>query len=175
MKKGYSIIGFIFIAGLGSLLHFFYEWSGNNLIVGVLSAVNESTWEHLKLFYWPFVLFAGFEYIKYGKDICDFFCIKLKSLLLSFGFIVVFFYTYQGIIGFNIDALNIADFIIAVAIGRIYERNANQSNSCTKTGRLICLSSIIAIGILFVVFTFVPPHIGLFRDPQSLTYGIPKK
>jgi hypothetical protein len=31
----------------------------------------------------------------------------------------------------------------------------------------ICL-----IGILFVVFTFAPPQISLFRDPLSENYGI---
>lgn len=34
---------FLFISVLGVLLHFTYEWSGDNPIVALFSAVNEST------------------------------------------------------------------------------------------------------------------------------------
>ena len=44
-----NLFRFIFISVLGVLLHFTYEWSGDNAVVGLFSAVNESTWEHLKL------------------------------------------------------------------------------------------------------------------------------
>ena len=43
-----NLFRFIFISVLGVLLHFTYEWSGDNAVVGLFSAVNESTWEHLK-------------------------------------------------------------------------------------------------------------------------------
>ena len=48
-----NLFRFIFISVLGVLLHFTYEWSGNNPIVGLFSATNESTWEHLKLLFFP--------------------------------------------------------------------------------------------------------------------------
>ncbi len=34
---------------VGCLLHFTYAWSGRNKFVAIFSAVNESTWEHIKL------------------------------------------------------------------------------------------------------------------------------
>ena len=51
-----NLFRFIFISVLGVLLHFTYEWSGDNAVVGLFSAVNESTWEHLKLLFFPFLL-----------------------------------------------------------------------------------------------------------------------
>ena len=36
----------------GTLLHFVYEWFGGN-VWAVIGAVNESTWEHLKLLFFP--------------------------------------------------------------------------------------------------------------------------
>lgn len=48
-----NLFRFIFISVLGVLLHFTYEWSGDNAVVGLFSAVNESTWEHLKLLFFP--------------------------------------------------------------------------------------------------------------------------
>ena len=51
-----NLFRFIFISVLGVLLHFTYEWSGDNAVVGLFSAVNESTWEQLKLLFFPFLL-----------------------------------------------------------------------------------------------------------------------
>ena len=51
--RSYLIFSIIFTFILGTLLHFTYKWSEENAIVGIFSAVNESTWEHLKLLYFP--------------------------------------------------------------------------------------------------------------------------
>ena len=40
--KKYIISGIIFTIVFGSLLHFFYDWSGKNAIVGLFSPINES-------------------------------------------------------------------------------------------------------------------------------------
>ena len=49
----FEIIGVFFIIFLGAFLHFTFALSGNNKIVGIFSAVNESTWEHFKLAVFP--------------------------------------------------------------------------------------------------------------------------
>lgn len=52
----YQILSAIFTIILGTLLHFTYEWSGNNAFVGAFSSINESTWEHLKLAFYPMLI-----------------------------------------------------------------------------------------------------------------------
>ena len=86
---------------LGTLLHFTFEWSNNNLIVGAFSSVNESTWEHLKLVFFPMLLttIIGLFFIR--KSYPNYICSRLLSIVASISFIVVFFYTYTGIIGTN--------------------------------------------------------------------------
>lgn len=44
-----EIIGTFFIIILGTINHFLYDWFNHNKIIGYFTAVNESTWEHLKL------------------------------------------------------------------------------------------------------------------------------
>ena len=51
--RKFEIISTFFAIALGTLLHFTFEWSGNNPVVGIFSAVNESTWEHLKILFFP--------------------------------------------------------------------------------------------------------------------------
>ena len=48
----WNIAGAAFALVAGTLLHFVYEWFGGN-VWAVIGAVNESTWEHLKLLYFP--------------------------------------------------------------------------------------------------------------------------
>lgn len=57
-SKKYVWIGFFFCLILGSLSHFFYQWSGNTPAVGLFSPVNESAWEHMKLVFFPVLLYA---------------------------------------------------------------------------------------------------------------------
>ena len=61
-NKLWGIIGFVFVGVLGVILHFLYEFSGNNLIVAPFSAVNESTWEHLKLAFFPMFTWAIIQF-----------------------------------------------------------------------------------------------------------------
>lgn len=45
-------LGVFFLIIAGSLQHFTYDWSNQIPIVGVISPVNESVWEYLKLGFW---------------------------------------------------------------------------------------------------------------------------
>jgi len=150
----------------GALLHFTYEWSGNNPLVGTFSNVNESTWEHLKLTFFPMVLFGFISYF-FIKDFSNNFIEGLTiGILVSLIFIVVFFYGYQAIIRKNIDFLNILDFIIAVIVGEFafYKVVSIEDSSCVIT-RLLCLAVLIFLFICFVVFTYFPPEYRIFISP----------
>ena len=68
----FQIISTIFSMILGTLLHFTYNWSNNNLLVGVFSAVNESTWEHLKLLFFPMLITTILGYFYIGNNIPNF-------------------------------------------------------------------------------------------------------
>ena len=169
--KTFEIISTIFIIVSGILLHFLYDWSNNNTLVGIFSAVNESTWEHLKILFFPMlitIIIGSYYY----KDVDNYLCSKTKGLILSLLFIVISFYTYTGIIGTNFASINILIFILAVIIGEIYTyKKINNDSSCSSIKSLIILIFLI---LSFIVFTFRPPHIVLFKDPVNGTYGMVK-
>ena len=66
--KQFHIVGLLFTLLTGFLLHFVYEWSGDNPLVGLFSPVNESVWEHLKLLFFPILAYSIVEYFIYGKN-----------------------------------------------------------------------------------------------------------
>ena len=95
MKKNnilkFTILSGIFVMILGTLLHFIYEWSGDNIFVASFSAVNESTWEHLKLLFFPMLLTTIIGYFYLRKNYPNFLCARLLGILTALLFTVVFF------------------------------------------------------------------------------------
>ncbi len=56
--KYFTMGGILFVLITGSLAHFLYDWSGNNLIIGLFSPVSESIWEHMKLIFFPMLIYS---------------------------------------------------------------------------------------------------------------------
>ena len=166
----FQIFSVIFTWILGTILHFLYEWSGDNKIIASFSAVNESTWEHLKLVFFPMLVTTII-----GKDNNKFWCAKTLGIILAMSFIVVFFYTYTGIIGTNFAILDIGSFFVAVILGEYvaYKIMTNEEYKL-KCNKRIAVIGLICILLCFIIFTYLPPHIGLFKDPISNGYGIQK-
>jgi hypothetical protein len=125
----------------------------------------------MKLLFWPMLFFAVVQSF-FFRERGDFWCVKLRGILLGLVLIPVLFYTYNGVIGRSPDWLNIAIFFIAAAIAYIFEtRLYNSEKLCCSSPR-IAIALLCVIAVLFVVFTFATPEIGLFRDPLTGTYGI---
>ena len=176
MKKNellkFEIINCIFVTALGFFLHFTYDLSNANKIIGIFSPINESIWEHLKLVFFPMLITIMFGYPCLKDTYKNFLLVKTKQALLSQLIIVVFYYTYTGILGIDIALVNITCFIVAIIIGHIYSYNKLNNNSTNYNK----FSSIILIinTLLFLLFTFNPPLLNIFKDPVTHTYGIYK-
>ena len=163
--------GFAVVTFGGTVLHFLYDWTGGSILVSPFSGVNESTWEHMRLLFWPLLLFALVQW-RFFKDAPNYWCVKLAQILLGLTLIPVLFYTYNGVFSKSPDWVNISIFYITAAIVFLFEWWAfSQDRLPCKYPRL-ALAAICLMGVLFVAFTFAPPQIPLFRDPITRAYGI---
>jgi len=174
MKKKigpYQLLGFSVTALSGTLLHFLYGWLGKALWVAPFSAVNESTWEHMKILFWPMFIFAIVESL-FFREREDFWCVKLKGILLGLTLIPVLFYTYNGAVAKSPDWLNIAIFFISAAAAYIYETRQFNNETTVCRYKKLSIFILILFAFLFVLFTFRTPEIGIFRDPLTGGYGI---
>ena len=168
----WQFFGFGFTSLFGTLLHFLYEWSEENVITALFSGVNESTWEHMKLLYFPLLVFSIIEYFVWGQKNKNYWCIKLIGTTVGLISIPVIFYTLNGIFGKTPDWVNITIFFVAAALTFLFETYLFKKNKkCIISSRLSFIL-LFAIGILFFIFTFSPPYIELFKDPITNTYGI---
>ncbi|MEG1620976.1 MAG: DUF6512 family protein [Oscillospiraceae bacterium] len=173
MKKKlekYEILGFVLTTIIGSLLHFAYLWSGENAFVATFSPVNESVWEHLKLLFFPYMVYAIFELIRFTDDWRGIILSKTLGVLVGMLSILMLFYTYSGIIIVWID---IVIFIVSVGIAFwVSNKSFKMFKAPSSLVVIIAIFTIMLITRLFVSYTFAPPKLPLFLDTESMTYGI---
>jgi len=169
-----SVLGFLFTAVIGTLLHFAFEASGGDLLVGVFSPVNESIWEHQKLLLVPVLLYAVVEYLVYGKDFPSFITVKVLSMICGMLLIVCGYYTYTGIIGQRFIAVDVGLFYCATALVYLMTYLLCRSGRyLTKESQSIAALLVLTVIILsFIYFTYHPPMLELFRDPVTEDFGI---
>ncbi|MFX1573323.1 MAG: DUF6512 family protein [Promethearchaeota archaeon] len=168
----WEIGGIIFISLVGALFHFVFEWLGHWEYIGGFFPVNESVWEHLKLPYWPLIIFSliEYQYIKEGTN--NFIVGKTLAALISIVIIIITFYTYTAILKTEILIIDISSFIVGVAVGQLI---SYKILTISKVPKLIIIFSwiiFITLGLIFMLFTYLPPHLPMFQDPLTGLYGI---
>ena len=169
--KCWQTVGFVFTSVLGTFLHFLFDLTGGSAAAALVSAVNESIFEHMKLLFYPMAVFAAVEYRFLGKEYPGFLRAKAAGILLGLALIPVVYYTYTGILGMSADWFNIAIFFIAAAAAYSFETWLLRRGSLQKKGSASAVAALCLAAVLFTVFTFLPPRIPFFRDPVTGTYG----
>ena len=166
----WQFAGFTVSVALGTLLHFLFEWTGA-YAVAPISAVNESTWEHMKILFLPMLLFAFAQYAFFREEFSGFWWIKLIGMVVGTVSIPVLFYTYNGAFGKTPDWLNISFFFISAGLAYLVEYWLFKKDFSLPKG-WIALALLLAIAAAFAAFTFYPPKLPLFQDPVTDNYGI---
>ena len=161
MKKRF-VLAFLLTALAGAGLHFAYDLCPAPL-VGLFAPVNESVWEHLKLFFWP-VLAAAFVMTRGSADgqraWSGWLLAELVMPLLCMGG----FYLLAG--GFGVEALwvDLALYVLTLAAGfRLAYRSTRTGSAAWAAGVLV-----IAVGLYgasLILFTMAPPDLPAFQAP----------
>ena len=166
-----ELIGTVFIVIVGSISHFTFELSGRNPLVGTFSAVNESVWEHLKLAFWPALLYAIMEHRHLKKISGSFFFSKAVGIYLMPLAIVILFYSYRAFLEENLG-LDILIFVIAVVVGQFASFKLLTWKEVPKIYSKFSVIALAFLAVIFIIFTFYPPQLPMFQDPISGRYGI---
>ncbi|MHC4686476.1 MAG: DUF6512 family protein [Planctomycetota bacterium] len=169
----WELSGIIFVFLLGALLHFVFEWSGESKIVGLIASVNESVWEHFKQGFWPMCIYAAIEYRFLSGRINNFFTAKAVAVYLIPSITGLVFYGYTAIIGKEILIVDILIFLVAIIIGQLTSYRIMTSARLPRYTNFISPIFIILLALVLMLFTFYPPHLPIFLDGNTGTYGIP--
>ena len=164
-------IGIIIICLVGTLLHFTYEFSHHNKYVALFSAVNESTWEHIKICMTPTILWSIYEIIKYGFS-GNFLIAKSLSILTIILLIPILFYSYTIFTKKSILFIDVICFYITVICSQIvfkYIINLKYlSNFYIYLSVILLITQIAA----YLYLTFNPFKNFIFKDPITHKYGL---
>lgn len=163
----YTIAGILFTSILGTLAHFTYEWSNENFVVGLFTPVSESTWEHMKLLFFPMLLYGVFMCTRLaGEYPCLTYACPLGILIGTFA-IPTLFYTYSGILGTTYTPIDILIFYISVVLAfsivYIGTLRCQQKSSWEPKNSFFFWLLIILLAISFMIFTIYPPSLGIFQ------------
>jgi hypothetical protein len=167
-------IPILFIAA--SPLHFLYGWTGDSPAVGLFAPVNESPWEHLKMTFWPILIWWIVGYLAFGAKKEGAFpraAVSCAVCALTCNlFIVAFFYICTGAFGVESLLLDILSVLLGLAVGVLLAVHVTKHTSPGAFAAFLAVVLLLLMAGSFIYFTFAPPHLPIFRDPPSGSYGI---
>jgi hypothetical protein len=159
----------------GSFLHFLYELSGFSIVTAPFGSVNESTWEHLKLFFWPGLLYAIVKHAYLRHQVNNFWPAIAASLALVPVGVALSFYTYLGIVlpiqGKGTLFGTLVTAAIGIAIAQVVCYRLLTRTQLRPRARAIGIVVIIVLMAMFITFTFLPPRIFLFENFFGYVYS----
>lgn len=168
MKKNliiWQVGGLTFSTVFGTMLHFLYDLTGSSLVIP-FSAINESTWEHMKILFFPMLIYTIIQSFWFVKEYPSYWCVKLIGIMAGILTMPTLFYTIMGIFGKTPDWINILIFIISAGVGYYLEYSLFEAKKSTCKRKWVAIVGICAFMALFVIFTYFPPQIPLFIDPR---------
>jgi|HigsolmetaAR203D_1030402.scaffolds.fasta_scaffold00822_27 hypothetical protein len=166
-----AVLGFLFITIAGTLLHFVYEWSGGKKWVALIGAVNESTWEHMKIAVIPALVWSIIELLFFGYH-PNFMAARLVAVVTILLAIPLLFYGYTWLTRKSILALDIGLFVVSIGLGQWLSALVLKSEPVPVGVTYTCLVLLIVLFAACMLLTLKPIRIFLFRDPINGKYGI---
>ena len=166
----YTVISIIFISIIGTISHYTYDMTNHNKVIGLFSAVNESTWEHIKIALTPTFIWSFIDGLKFGGN-QNYFLAKFISLIIIILLIPLLYYGYRFLFKKDIWQLNILIFYITIIISQIvFHKIVELEESYFILNYFSCIGIIIIFGG-YMIHTIMPGNHFLFKDPITKKYG----
>ena len=106
----------IWVCFVGALLHFSFELSDYWLPMALISAVNESVWEHTKMYFWPGLVWALVQYTYTRHLHNNYWQGKAVALAITPLAIALLYYAYIALITWTGDKANLAAMLSIMVI-----------------------------------------------------------
>lgn len=169
----WEIGGFLFIGLIGAALHFTFEMSNfSSIEVAYFSAVNESTWEHLKMVFFPGLVFALIQYTYVRDAVNNYILAKVAGLVIMPLVIAIGWYIYAPILGRSYFPADLFLFYLAVFLGQWASYKLLTRAPLEKKYTQYAIGVFLVMFAAFSTFTFYPPNIFLFEHLDLKDTGL---
>ena len=173
--KTLEIVGVVVIYLIATFLHFVYDLSGGSTLSILFGAVNESVWEHIKIFAVGYVVWALIEILWVKPPFKKFVTAKTVSLYFLSISIIVFFYTYNLFTEEPILIVDLLSSFVFVALSQYISFRLTVSDNEIEDYFAVAVLLLMTYFVMFFSFTVFPPKVDLFKDPVTGMYGIIEK
>lgn len=157
------IVAAILTALAGSALHFLYDVLPNPL-TALVSPVNESVWEHLKLLFFP-TLAAALLLSRREPQPHRFWSGFFAALLAMPLALTGIYYLLSAGFGVESTALDITLYFLTVFYGFWLAYRLRETGRWEKAAPWLLLP-VALYGAALILFTFAAPELPIFRPPQ---------
>lgn len=165
------IIESIAVTVIGSLFHFVYNFSGRNKFVALFAAVNESTWEHIKLAL-SGIFVCTLVDVWWLGDNPNYWFAKSMSFLVPVLVIPVLFYGYRAVLKVkSCLPIDITIFFIASFASSAAFVGMLELAPMGEAGEIASMIISVIVLTMYLSLTQFPLHNFLFRDPITGKYG----
>jgi len=136
----------------------------------MFSALNESTWEHMKMLIAPTIIVGFFQYIFLDKAYINFFNSILVLLVVELVTMPLLYEILKRMVKKVHFLVTILIFFLSTIFGLIAEYLI-LTNGVVILPEIWSLILALLIVCMFAIFSYYPPKMFLFRDPITGGYG----
>ncbi len=164
----------VWICVAGALLHFAFELSDFWKPLALIAAVNESAWEHSKMYFWPGVLYALIQYT-YSRNYANNYWLG-KAVALGVTPVIIFatYYSYMALIDITGDKASLpvmlAIMVFGVSFGQFMSYRILAAKPMRPEMRRYALPAYAVLIGMYSSFTFFPPKVFLFENFYCYQY-----
>ena len=169
--KRSEIAGPFIVFIIASLLHFIYDLSPN-VLTSLFGAVNESVWEHIKIFTIAYLFYGFIEMLLIRPAFKRFVVAKTLGVIAQGALIPLAYYAYTI---FTQKPLLIVDLLIgflSAVSGFLVSYRLYKSDRVIEKYFLTSIMILFLILMSLLCFTYFPPEAELFRDVVTGEFGI---
>ena len=169
----WEIIGVILIIVFGTTLHFWFEWTGYWRPMALFAAVNESTWEHFKMAFWPSLVYALIEYPFLKDETNNFFVAKFAGLFAMPVITTILFYGYTSLTGTHLLWADVIVFILSViGVQWVSLTILTKTKKMPTNTQNIAIVGLVIMVLAFSLLSYYPLKNFLFAHPETGEFGI---
>ena len=163
-------ISTIVISLVGTLAHFLYDLTGHNKFIGLFTAVNESTWEHIKIALTPIFLCGLYDGFVYGQN-PNYFLAKFASLISVIVVMPSIFYGYKALTKKPILFIDILSFYLVIFLSQCLFKFIIDASAIPYIFEYLACAGVFVIFGCYATLTLMPLKVAWFKDPISKKYG----
>jgi hypothetical protein len=172
--RRWCLIGIVAVMALAALWHFIYDWLPCGFL-STVSPVNESPWEHAKLFFIPPLIWYVIMYFGVGRRYPNY-VFACAVLLLVMPVLMLLIYSACHLLGVDSLPVDIANALVSITLGlwvtyRLTVSVRKLNGPLYSTAAVVILAGLL---VVYAVLTYYPPQHPLFWDQQTHQYGIPR-